>query len=135
MSVFNYDISIDYAADTNVSIATTTSSCNYCHVLKWKKEARGLCCCDEKRIYVYIWVEMEIPPDFPRRFQVLKMNLFENKKSEINIESSFPTSVSEQDEFILMIYLKISKMSKETRESLQQDVILAPKIKYVFEFN
>ena len=43
-AAFNYDSTIDYAADTSVAIGAMSFRCDHCAALKWKGESPGMCC-------------------------------------------------------------------------------------------
>ena len=43
-AAFNYDSTIDYAADASVAIGAMSFKCGHCAALKWKGESPGMCC-------------------------------------------------------------------------------------------
>lgn len=66
LSAFDYDPSVDYCTDPNISIGSLSIKCSYCSALKWKGETAGFCCLNGK-----ISLEPLCPPPEPLKSLLL----------------------------------------------------------------
>lgn len=50
MEAFKYNNQYDYSLHPDIAIGEMKFKCKYCKALKFKKEAKGICCCNGKII-------------------------------------------------------------------------------------